>query len=272
MATGDRSDMVSRLQSLLPQGWFPTTLSDAPILNGVLNGFAAGFAQSYSLISFALSAVLLSTAQNIFLDIKAQDFLGNTVLRRPGETDTSFRARSTASIFPAAVTRKAVINRVELLTGITPTVFEPSQPIDTGVYCGVHATNTNFVQSPITVNGSPLTTTSGSVISATLFGAASVLPGYYTAAYNKSGGYGSLALPFQAFIKATLPPVSGSPYLAGYDGNKTSPVYAPWGYGTGLGAYLDIDQNQTALLEEDIYQAIEDAAPAGSIMWTAITT
>lgn len=272
MATGDRADMVRRLQSLLPQGWFPTALSDAPILNAVLNGFAAGLAQSYSLVSFALSAVLLTTAKNIWLDFKAQDFLGNSLLRRPGESDASFRTRSTAAIFPPAVTRSALIARVKLLTGVTPTVFEPTQPLDTGVYCDVKATNTNFVQSPITVNGSPLATTSGSVISATLFGAASVIPGYYTAAYNKSGGYGSLALPFQAFIKATLPPVSGSPYLAGYDGNKTSPVYAPWGYGTGLSAYLDINQNQTALLEEDIYQAVEDAAPAGSIMWTAITT
>ncbi|HQU00943.1 MAG TPA: hypothetical protein PLI12_00670 [Acetobacteraceae bacterium] len=238
MAVGDQADMVGRLQRLLPQGWFPTDLTTAPVLNAVLNGFAAGLAQSYALIAFALTAVLNTTAQNIWLDIKAQDFLGNSVLRRTQERDASFRVRMQAAIFPPGATRAALIARITALTGIAPSVFEPTQPGDTGVY-----------------GGNPLAS-----------------PGYYTLGYSVSGGYGSLMLPFQAFVTVKRPVSQGVPLLAGYSGNDLSPVYAPLGYGAGLGSYVDLAQAFDGVTDNDIYQTVAEIEPAGSIIWTRITS
>ena len=264
---GDQADFAGRIRAVLPQGWFPTgvlpkpatiifdpiivgsgfledsfgnqivavvdqpeIISTAPVLYSVLSGFSVALAGSYALIQLSGEETLISTATDIWLDLHAQDFLGNSVLRRAQESDASFRTRMQAAIFPPAVTRQALIDRLTLLTGRAPVVFEPTQPIDTGAY------------------------------------------GYGGLGYNTSGGYGSLALPFQAFVTVFRPHSQGVPLLAGYSGDLSSPVYAPLGYGTGLGSYVDIAQAFDGVTDADIYHAVAATEAAGSIVWTRISS
>lgn len=226
MAIGDTDDWIGRIRAVLPQGWFG---DNAPVLATLLTGFASGFAWAYSLIALGLDAVLMTTAPNIWLDLHAEDFLGNTLLRRTQESDASWLARVQASIFPPGCSRPAMINRLTLLTGRAPVIFEPTQPQDTGAY------------------------------------------GYGGLGYGVAGGYGSLALPYQSFVTAYRPQNQGVPLLAGYSGDQSSPVYAPLGYGQGLGSYVSEENSLSGVTDADIYQTIAEVEPAGSIAWSRIS-
>lgn len=94
--------------------------------------------------------------------------------------------------------------------------------------------------------------------------------GYGGLGYNAAGGYGSLNLPFQALVSIKRPVSQGVPNWAGYNGNASSPAYAPGGYGVGLMAYSDIAQAFDGVTDAEIYQAIAALQPIGSTAWTQI--
>lgn len=94
--------------------------------------------------------------------------------------------------------------------------------------------------------------------------------GYGGLGYNSAGGYGSLALPFQAFVGVQRPTAQGVPNLAGYSGNTSIPPYAPGGYNAGLLAYCDIAQAFDGVTDAEIYQTIASVQPCGAIAWTQI--
>ena len=94
--------------------------------------------------------------------------------------------------------------------------------------------------------------------------------GYGGLGYNAAGGYGSVSLPFQAFIRVKRPVSQGVPYWAGYNGNESSPAYAPGGYGVGLLAYSDIAQAFDGVTDAEIYQTIEAVQAVGSTVWAQI--
>ena len=185
-------------------------------------------AQAYALAAYTKLQGRVSSATDVFLDIAAQDYTGLQVTRRLYENDASFRARLLASLLPSGATRAALHDRLLSLTGNTPWIFEPTQPMDTGAY------------------------------------------GYGGLGYNQAGGYGSLELPFQAFVAVKRPVSQGVPYFAGYSGNESNPVYAPGGYGLGLLAYSNITQAFGGVTDADIYHAIADVQPAGVTAWTQI--
>lgn len=84
--------------------------------------------------------------------------------------------------------------------------------------------------------------------------------------YGSAGAYGSVLLPFQAFVKAFRPLTSGIPMIAGY-GN------APAAYGTPSqgGEYASMDMIQGAVQDADIYAAVDGVKPAASTLWTSIS-
>lgn len=94
--------------------------------------------------------------------------------------------------------------------------------------------------------------------------------GYGGLGYNASGGYGSVLLPFQAFIRLKRPVFQGVPYWAGYNGNASMPAYAPGGYGVGLLAYSNIAQAFDGVTDAEIYQTIEAVQAVGSTVWAQI--
>lgn len=84
--------------------------------------------------------------------------------------------------------------------------------------------------------------------------------------YGMAGGYGSLLLPCQAFVTALRPTGTGIPLVAGY-GISTG------GYGVASRAELaSMDMIQGAVTDADIYAAIDSVKPAGTTLWTRITS
>ncbi len=82
-------------------------------------------------------------------------------------------------------------------------------------------------------------------------------------AYNKAGGYGSLALPFQAFVTATRA-IGGGVALAGGYGSPAG------GYGVGALQYASLDMVTGSVTDADIFAAVADQTPLGTIAWTRI--
>jgi hypothetical protein len=132
MSSGTQADIVTRIKTVLPNGWFQ---GDTPILDGVLNGIAWALAFIYSLASYTQLQARISTATDGFLDLISADFFGSTLPRRSQENDSSFRTRILAELLLQRATRSALIGVLQLLTGRTPKVFEPARPTDTGGYC-----------------------------------------------------------------------------------------------------------------------------------------
>jgi hypothetical protein len=131
MATGDTPDILKRLRSYLPNGWFPDTDT---VLDGVLTGIATVLSFIWSFIGYAKLQTRIKTATDGWLDIVAYDFLGTRLQRNPGEADAPFSARIIREILRPRATRAALSQAVEDLTGKPPFIFEPARPADTGGY------------------------------------------------------------------------------------------------------------------------------------------
>lgn len=89
-------------------------------------------------------------------------------------------------------------------------------------------------------------------------GAYSLLGGY-----GLSGAYGSLVLPYQAFVTAYRPPTQGVPYVAGYN-------IPAGGYGVGEIEWAPA-ANIHSVKDADIYAAVDAVKPLGTIVWMNIS-
>jgi len=143
--TGDQGDIESRIETYLPRGWFGD-LTQAPIIGGLIAGMASVFAVMYLLIMFFWAQTRLDTSSGGWIDIWAYDFLGNSLPRKPNESDASYIARIKIAIFQPKATRPAMFQTLTQLTGRAPIIFEPARPFDTGCmgantgvasFCGV---------------------------------------------------------------------------------------------------------------------------------------
>jgi hypothetical protein len=134
MATGDQSDILNRLQRLMPPGWFAP--GQTPIRDALLTGIANALAFVFSLFTYLKLQTRIATATDGFLDLIAFDYFGNSLRRLPNQSDASYQSRIQSSLLPLRNTRQAIINAVALVTGRPPIVFEPRRPLDTGVYNG----------------------------------------------------------------------------------------------------------------------------------------
>lgn len=86
-----------------------------------------------------------------------------------------------------------------------------------------------------------------------------------TIGYGAAGAYGSMLMPFQAFVTAFRPTGSGIPLIAGY-GISTG------GYSqASRGSYASMSMIQGSVTDADIYAAIDSVKPVATIVWTRIT-
>lgn len=230
--------MVRRLKAALVTRWFANaaagTPTATPILDGLLNGPGWMWSWLYSLLQYVAQQRRISTASGINLDQIALDFFGSTIQRFTNESDTAFAARIKANLLAPKGTRQAVIDALTTLTGFAPTVFEPALTSDTGGYGYQGMTK-----------GTGL-------------------------GYGVAGGYGSLLLPFQAFITAYRPVSQG---IAGSQGYYSLSTRGPaiGGYGVGAIQYGSLLQLAGTVTDADIYATIANVAPEATILWTAIT-
>lgn len=85
------------------------------------------------------------------------------------------------------------------------------------------------------------------------------------AGYGVAGGYGSVRLPYQAFVTVLRPAGAGVSNVAGY-------AISTGGYGQASQAELaSLDMIEGAVTDADIYAAIDSVKPAGTIIWTRIS-
>jgi hypothetical protein len=243
MATGDQNDILGRLQSYLPNGWFDGDSN--PIRDAVLTGLAVVFAWVYSILAYVRGQTRIKTASEGFLDLISQDFFGGALPRLVNETDAHFLTRIQINLFRERATRRGVILVLEELTGRAPIIVEPWNPGDCGAY------------------------------------------GVSTSGYGAAGYYGSLSLPYQAFVIAYRPATSGIPNVAGYgvcvaglsgasilfNGAPVDPIVAmaPGGYGHGRIEYASMDMIEGAVTDADIYAAIASVIAEGTIAWTRLS-
>ncbi len=132
MATGDQSDISSRLQALVPHGWFANGVS--PIRDALLAGFSNALASVYALLAYVRLQTRIATATDGFLDMVAGDFFGTTLTRSVNQTDASFRARIIANLLRERATRASLRKVLQQITGQTPVIIEPQNPGDCGGY------------------------------------------------------------------------------------------------------------------------------------------
>jgi hypothetical protein len=128
---GTQSDIVARLKSVLPNGWFPDS---TPVLDGLLNGLASAWTNLVSLLGYTQLQTRIATATDIFLDLVAQDFFAGGMVRGASEPDSSLRARIQASLLAPRATRNALTTKLVELTSRPADIFEPARLQDTGAY------------------------------------------------------------------------------------------------------------------------------------------
>jgi hypothetical protein len=129
--TGDQADIASRVNALLPVGWF-TGLT--PLKDALITGIANVFAFIYALFGYLRLQTRIATATDGFLELVAGDFFATALPRNSGETDASYRTRIQTSLFLEKGTRADVIRVITQLTGNAPLIVEPSRPADCGGY------------------------------------------------------------------------------------------------------------------------------------------
>jgi hypothetical protein len=84
--------------------------------------------------------------------------------------------------------------------------------------------------------------------------------------YGLAGAYGSLQMPYQAFVIAYRPLGTGIPSVAGYGvstGAYSTASQAEW---------ASLSMIQGAVTDADIYAAIDSVRPAATIVWTNISS
>ena len=138
MAIGDQNDIVGRLKSVIPAGWFPLSSTGqptpSPILDGWLNGIAFVMASLYALLQYIKLQTRIITSTDGWLDITSTDYFGDDLPRMPGESDSAFANRILANLPPQGATRAALYNVLKYLTGQPPIITELWVPGDTGAY------------------------------------------------------------------------------------------------------------------------------------------
>jgi hypothetical protein len=197
---GDQSDIVARIQAVLPSRWFADI---SPVLSGILNGIASAWATIYNQLSYSRIQTRIKTSTDVWLDMASLDFFGADLPRRLNESDADFRQRILLEMVRVRGTRPAVVSALVDLTGRAPIIVEPWRPADTGAW-----------------------------------GSSGV--GYYGLAYGEAGAWGSHAMPYEFFVTAYRPVELGVPHLAGYGdapGGYGAGSIA-WVSGSALGAQV----------------------------------
>ncbi|WP_424139353.1 hypothetical protein [Roseomonas chloroacetimidivorans] len=120
--------------AVLPAGWFPPTLGDAPVLRAVLSMAGRIGAWAYSFLDYTRQQMRIGTASGGWLDLVALDFFGARLRRRAGQSDAALRTRILAEVLRPRATRAAMRQLLLDLTGREPRIIEPARPQDLGGY------------------------------------------------------------------------------------------------------------------------------------------
>lgn len=130
MSLGDLAEIDARLRETLPP-WFGDT---SPVLDAHLAGDAIALQEVFALLEYVRAQTRVRTATGEWLDLIAYDFFGFDLQRKTEESDDAYRARVLSSLARPRITRKAISDAIQMLTGAAPVIFEPQRSLDTGAY------------------------------------------------------------------------------------------------------------------------------------------
>ena len=106
--------------------------------SGLHYGLAMALSENIETIGsgvlYAYNAQRLQTATDDALVLFAQDFFGNTLPKKSGESDDSYRARIQQNLFKPKLTRQAITLFVTDLVGQAPRLMSPNNPGDTAAW------------------------------------------------------------------------------------------------------------------------------------------
>jgi hypothetical protein len=225
---GDVADIRARLRAVLPSRWFG---DHSPNLDTILTCLATPWAWLYSLIQYTRSQTRFKSATGQWLDLISLDFFGQSLRRRDGEADDTFRKRILFAVIQEAATRSAISSNLDYLTGSLPQIFEPTNSGDTGAYGA---------------------------------GSNSLETCSFGLAYGVVGGWGNLQLPYQFFVNVRRPLIQGISWLAGYGTGSG-------GYGTGMIAYVDLALLGGTVSNEDIEISLVRSIPVTTTAWLRVS-
>lgn len=242
MATGDQNDFVSRLQQLLPHGWFANGV--VPIRDALVQGLAYTHAFVYSLFAYVRLQSRIATATDGFLDMIVGDFLGNSLPRGKAQSDASYRARVLAAIFLERATRPALIRMLTQVTGRAPIVIEPMRGADVGGYSAY-----------------------GGYGVAGVYGSMSLPFQFFVKAFRPVSDGGGGVTPYGLVSNA----ITGTGYaLWGSFIPQQLGTAGHGGYGVGAIEYTSLSMF-SAPNDADIYSAIDSIRPVGYTAWVQIS-
>lgn len=256
MATLNAAEMLRRLKSAIPNGWFADV---APMRDVVFGGLADALAWVYAQAQVVRAGTRRSGTLGWLLDVDAFGFFGAAFLRRASETDGAWRKRYTDEIFRPRVTRAAIDKALTDLTGRHPIIVETWNAGDCGAYDlgGLGYAGSDYAPAP--AGGFD-------VAGAYDIGVTSYDPlsGPSGNSYPGLGCWGSLEIPYQFFVTARRPMGGDIPNASGTDTGVM-------GYDIGAFRYTDPSELQVAVSDAEILACVARTQAAGVIPWTAIT-
>jgi hypothetical protein len=120
-----------RLRSYLPPSWF----GDTPlVLDTTLTGIANILQWIYTLEQYVNPQLRIKTATGSILDLIAEDFFGDAIVRQTNEDDDSFRLIILSCLLREKATRPAMESVIEFITGYKPLIIESAFPEGTFVW------------------------------------------------------------------------------------------------------------------------------------------
>ena len=232
MATGDQNDMLGRLRAALPTGWFPATAPGALTSTPVLDAILSGFANTWAW-AYSLWAYAGQQARIATSTDVWLDLIGQDF----------FGYRMARNALETDTTYRArILSEVLRIRGTRAALSKMLIQL-TG-------------QTPAIFEPANTSDTGGYTIGGV--------------GYGVGGGYGCLALPFQAFVTAYRPAGAGIATVGGY-GNTTLAPYGGGGYGVGAMEYANPSLLTGNVTDATIQQAVAGVIPAGTIAWLNIT-
>jgi hypothetical protein len=129
------SSWIQRLIATFPWIWgADTSWENGGVWYALFYAYAVEYAFLSTAFVYAWTACRLDTCTDIELDLFAEDYFGDMLPRKPNETDASYRARIKAQLLQPQVTRPAITNILQALTGHPVRLLEPWNTGDTGGY------------------------------------------------------------------------------------------------------------------------------------------
>lgn len=133
--------ITEELIDLIPSSW---TKGEAKRPGGILHLVLSSIGLLLSIIKNSINLlkkqIRIKTATGSHLDTISLDYFGEGIFTLPrlmGESDDNFRMRILAEILREKATLNGVIKAVEMLTGTTPSIFEPFNALGTAVWMDV---------------------------------------------------------------------------------------------------------------------------------------